>query len=425
MAIVTRITKRIVEAAVCPPDKDNYIYARDTEIKGFCVVTYRSGVKSFAFEYRSPEGKTRRPALGKFSSTFTAEQARAKAKKWRRTVESGGDPQAEKEKARNALTVAQILDLYLDSAKFAEKAETTRSTDEGRIKRHLKPTVGKIFIDRVTKEDVRKAFAAIRDGKTACNEKTGPRGRARVKGGEGAARMAIRVLRAVLNWAINEGHCSNNPANGVEIGNDGEREAVLGSVEQYVTLFKTLEQMENEKRIRPVAADCIRVIALTGARRNEIAALRWPHVNLKKSIISLPPSKHKTGKKTGKSRIIGLPAAAVEVIQRQPIEEGDLDGLVFRSAKAGAVISLSADWRKVRKEAEFPDDLVLHSFRHSLGTSMAADGAEAAQIMATLGHKQLSTAQRYIHIARDKRAELAEKSAAHISAALAGLSKSE
>src|SRR5690606_724233 len=120
-------------------------------------------------------------------------------------------------------------DLYLDSEKFAEKTAATQANDRGRIKRHLKPTLGKLYMDDVTTDDVRRAFNRIRDGKTAADEKTGKRGRAIVRGGEGAARMAIRLFRAAINWAIEHKYAKHNPAQGVELGYDGERDAVLES----------------------------------------------------------------------------------------------------------------------------------------------------------------------------------------------------
>ena len=51
---------------------------------------------------------------------------------------------------------------------------------------------------------------------------------------------------------------------------------------------------------------------------------------------------------------------------------------------------------------------------------LAIQGAEAAQIMAALGHTQLSTTQRYINLARDARAQLLEHHTAGIAAALSG-----
>ena len=167
--------------------------------------------------------------------------------------------------------------------------------------------------------------------------------------------------------------------------------------------------MEQELRIRQPAADAIRLIALTGCRRGEAAGLRWRHVE--RDRIVLPPREHKAGRRTGKSQIIGLPAAAQAIIARQP--EGRPDDFVFGPARgAGGAIELSHVWDKVRAEAELPAKVTLHGLRHSTASHMAMAGAEAAQIMAALGHHQLSTVQRYIHFAKDARSALAETAAA-------------
>jgi integrase len=69
-----------------------------------------------------------------------------------------------------------------------------------------------------------------------------------------------------------------------------------------------------ERRIRTPVADAIRLIALTGCRRGEAAGLRWSHVDLQHGRLVLPPTAHKTGRKTGKPRTIILPSTAQAII---------------------------------------------------------------------------------------------------------------
>jgi integrase len=415
-----KLTKSVVEKTT-PGDSRFYVW--DVEVKGFGLLVLPSGNKSYVYQYRTPEGRTRRATIGRHSATLTAEQARAKAKAMRRAVEDGHDPLGDRQARRKAITVSQLFDLYLASGRFAEKADSTRAIDRGRIDRHLRPTLGKFFVHKLTTEAVRRAFAQIRDGATAVDERTGERGRAIVTGGPGTARSAIRLLRAVFQWAIDEGLASTNPATKVQVGTDGQRDTIIDDVAGYERLFRTLDRMQGEHRIRPAAADAIRVIALTGARRGEITGLRWRHVQLQDAQIVLPPSGHKTGRKTGKPRVIGLPAAAQAIIAGQP--EGKPDDFVFRPAKGVGAIAIAQDWRRVRVEADLPEGIGLHGLRHSLASSLAMNGAQAAEIMEALGHRQLSTSQRYVHWANSARATLAEKAAAHISAALEGKPKAK
>jgi hypothetical protein len=183
-----KLTKRTVDA-VKPQSQRLIVW--DDEIKGFGLVVQPSGVKSYCFNYRS-HGRDRRLMIGHHGE-ITTEQARKIAAEHKHTVIHGGDPLGRKQAERDALTVGQILDAYLASEKFGDKATITQSIDRGRIERHLRPLLGNRHAHSVTEQDVKRVYAAIRDGKTAVDVKTCKRGRARVRGGEGAARMAVII----------------------------------------------------------------------------------------------------------------------------------------------------------------------------------------------------------------------------------------
>ncbi len=406
-----KIAKRVVDAA--SPRPDRYIIW-DSELSGFGLLVMPSGIKSYFYQYRTIEGRQRRATIGKHGE-WTPTQARAKAEDYREAVRAGRDPLADKRALKEAPTVSEILDAYLASESFKDKAASTQRVDKGRIERHLRPLLGSRLAHLLNSEDIKRTFNAIREGKTAKDEKTRKRGRARVTGGPGTARMAIELLRSVFNWA----NVKPNPCDGVKTGSSGTRETILEDAESYGRLFATLDRMETERRIRPPVANAIRLIALTGCRRGEAAGLLWRHVDLKQGRILLPPQSHKTGRKTGKPREIVLPAEAQKIIARQP-EAGPSD-FVFAPARGDGAIALSKAWRRVRKEADLPPTLGLHGLRHSIASHLAMGGAQAAEIMTAMGHRQLSTVQRYIHFAETTRHVLAERAA---SVAMAGMTKS-
>lgn len=408
-----KISKRIVDASAPDPTRRYYVW--DDQIKGFGLLVLPSGVKSYIYQYRTPEGRERRATLGKHGS-LTPEEARDKADDMRRAVKEGRDPLGEKNDRRKAITIADVLDAYLESDAFKTKADGTRATDKGRILRHLKPLLGRLHVDTMRPGDVEKAFAAIRDGKTAKSEKMGPRALARVRGGEGAARKSVRLLRSTLQWALRERLVTTNPASDIKTGTDGTRDVILDDAKAYGRLFQTLDRMEGEKRIRQSVADAIRIIALTGARRGEVTGMMWQHVDLKAGLVTLPPSGHKTGRKTGKARVIGLPAAAQAIVARQPA--GEPTDFVFQPAKGEGPVVLSKVWTKVRDEAALPDGIGLHGLRHSLASHMAMQGAQASEIMTALGHRSITTSAKYVHWAQDARQAVAEKAA---TVALAGM----
>ena len=401
------------------PSGDQYFVWSD-DIKGFGVKVFPTGVKSFVFQYRTNEGKTRRYTIGKLSELLTVDQAKKKAKDLHNDVFNGNDPMGHKQKRREALTINELLARYIAPPAFAEKAETTKATDRGRIERHLMPLLGSKHADLLTSDDVRRAQVAIKDGKTAGRFKTVARGLAKVKGGAGTADKSVLILRAAYSWAISEGILEENPAAAVKVAQPGQRDTIMGDSDDYAQLFRTLSKMEDEHRIRSTVADAIRLIALTGARRGEVVGLRWQYVDLKSGLIALPPRAHKTASRTGKPRIIGLPTEAQAIIARQT--KGEPDDYVFRPSKGEGTLAIAKPWMAVRQEANLPDNLGLHGLRHSLASHLAMAGASAVELMEAMGHKQVSTTQRYIHFAERARSTLAQRAAAM---AVAGMAEAE
>ncbi|GAB4140281.1 MAG: integrase arm-type DNA-binding domain-containing protein [Sphingomonadales bacterium] len=407
-----RISKRVVDAAKA---QTNDLFIWDDRLPGFGLRVRPSGVKAYLYQYRNEDGRSRRATIGK-AGTLTPDAARAIAEKWARVVKDGGDPLREKRQAKAALMVSELLDEYLKSERFAEKAESTKALDRGRIARHLKPLLGKTIAARLSQEQVKRAMRDIEAGKTARNVKTGKRGLARVRGGPMAARDSIALLRSALGWAVQEKFIEENPATGIRLKPIRQRDTILAGPDDYARLFTALAKLENEKQIRPAAADCLRIIALTGARKGEITGLRWAYVDLKAGVICLPAAHHKAGHRTGKARTIPLPAAAADIIARQPA--GQDDDLVFKPATGNGVICLMREWRLVRAAAALPAGLGIHGLRHSMASAMAMGGASISEIQAALGHATAAMSGKYIHWADDARKKLAERAAAP---ALAGM----
>ena len=107
-----KLTKRNVDA-LTPRQKQYVEY--DTDLTGFGVAVYASGIKSWICEYR-PHGGGRgvpkkRVTLGKVTQ-LTAEQARKTAADMLAAVRLGGDPALEKAERRASVTVGELTDLF-------------------------------------------------------------------------------------------------------------------------------------------------------------------------------------------------------------------------------------------------------------------------------------------------------------------------
>ena len=108
-----------------------------------------SGAASYLVQYRTPQGRTRHFAFGKVG-TLTPDEARAKAKRLLAEAEGGGDPSAQRHETRQALTVAELCERYLEAARAGlvttrfgrAKRASTVAIDEGRVSRHIVPLIG-------------------------------------------------------------------------------------------------------------------------------------------------------------------------------------------------------------------------------------------------------------------------------------------
>ena len=155
------------------------------------------------------------------------------------------------------------------------------------------------------------------------------------------------------------------------------------------------------------AAAAIRLLALTGCRRNEILTLRWEDVRPDAMELRLRDSK--TGPRT-----VPLSPAAARVLAQIPRIPGN-PWVVPGAAPDAPLSGIFQQWRRVRGRARL-DDLRLHDLRHSFASRALALGESLPTIAVLLGHARVQTTSRYAHLARDAVSEAASRLAADIGA---------
>lgn len=96
---------------------------------------------------------------------------------------------------------------------------------------HVNPILGKLPITSVKKHEIVRLRDAIATGVTAMKVKTKSRGIQEVKGGIGAARRTIAMLKSVFAYAIDLELLEKNPCHGVRIPPGVQRERYLTQAE--------------------------------------------------------------------------------------------------------------------------------------------------------------------------------------------------
>jgi Phage integrase family/Arm DNA-binding domain len=431
-----KITKRSVDA-LRPTEEGREAVLWDAELKGFGVRVQRGSVKSYILHYRMGAGRgasLRKLTIGKHGSPWTPEMARAEAKRLLAIVAQGKDPAATK---RESLTVGQLCDRYLEAARSGlvmtrfkrPKRLTTVAIDEGRVGRHIKPLIGKIPAGDLRRAEVQRMADAIAQGKTAGTFKgkprekavaaegapgssialdpnVKPRGRAVVTGGTGTAARVVELLGGIYSWAEKrELVAGPNPAHGVETARGEPKDRVL-SGDELRAFGKALDGNEATSPM-PVAA--LRLIALTGLRREEACALRWGEIDVSGSCLRLEATK--TGRST---RPIGK--AARDLLQSLPRLS---DEWVFPNRGDTGRADLKSSIAK-QFDAAGLTDARSHDLRRTFGSVAADEGYGDATIAELLGHSRRGVTQRH-YIRRPDAALVAaaDRVSARIAAALA------
>ena len=112
----------------------------------------------------------------------------------------------------------------------------------------------------------------VANGKTAADEKTKPRGRAIVEGGKGTATRTVGLLGGIMTFAVSRQLRPDNPVRGVKRYADKKGETFLSAAELGQGRRRSGRGWKMRAPI-PSAVAIIRLLAFTGARKSEIAAL--------------------------------------------------------------------------------------------------------------------------------------------------------
>jgi integrase len=380
-----KLTKRFLEA-IKPDQNGKDVFAWDRELRGFGLRLKPSGAGSYVVQYRTAKGATRRYAFAQIG-TLTPDQARTRAKGLLATAEAGGDPSAQRHEAREALTVAELCDQYMQAARAGltmrrgrAKAPSTIRADQGRVVRHIVPLIGRLSVKDLDRAAVVRMSDAITAGKTAGDFPSGrPHGLARVEGGPAAAARVIGLFGAIWRWGEKRGLVERqNPGHGVEKHKGEPRDRVLAPAE-LAALGAAMRACEGRPEV-----SVLRLIALTGLRRQEATCLRWAEIDALGQCLRLEASK------TGRSiRPIGK--TALLLLERLPRNASEW---VFPRRNMAGPAELEKAIARLFNAAGLADARS-HDLRRTFASTAADLGFGDSTIAELLGHAARTLTHRH------------------------------
>lgn len=247
---------------------------------------------------------------------------------------------------------------------------------------------------------------------------------------------AINLIRRIFEYAKVMKQIKTNPMNDVIIP---KKRKTLDDTDKTVN-FYTKEQLrtflETLKEHAPYQMYVVfRVMAFTGMRKGELAALKWSDVDFENGTISINRTVafNNAGKfhiqtpKTRKSiRTISTDTITLNALktwknelrkelfkQGQNIDKGD--EFIFRTQKGNFIIKyIDKFLPSFLKKYDLPP-IKPHGFRHTHASLLFESGASIKEVQDRLGHENIKTTMDiYTHVTKSAREKTAEKFAKYI-----------
>lgn len=334
----------------------------DGPVPGFHVRVSSKGRRTFALMYRTHAGKKRRQTIG-LVGVLSLADARDQAKAILADVTKGGDPQADKMKARRKSgTFAALAERFLSDGPALRPA--TRAGWERYVRIEIIPALGPKPPAEITRADLRAFVRAIAQ-------------RAPV-----SANRAFEVVRRIYSWAVAEEILDASPCVGLQrsmldsgiLAKEKPRQRVYAA-DELRALLLVVPGTELE--------DLVPLILHTAARSEEARSARWSDFDLATWVWTVPAERSKSGRAHPLPLSFGARRILERIRDRQAQAPGELhlfpartrEGYVDKPNKSTAAVSQASGVH-----------LRLHDLRRTVATNLAEMGTLSDVVECVLGH---------------------------------------
>jgi integrase len=378
-----------------PPDRgERFIY--DTELTGFAIKIFAPtkrnprGARTFVLAYRH-DGAERRYRIGSWPEWSVA-AARDEAKEVRQRVDRGEDPGSGRREHRDAPTMVDLVERYRHEH-LPRKAKHSQNDDGAMLRHILRHVGGDRKVADVHHGDIVALHRVLTDaGRPVLANRT--------------LACASMLFSLALKPMAGEAkpwrdQTQGNPCRGIAKNPEVAKERFLSPAE-IAAVVAALDAYG-----RTPAADCLRLVMLTGCRPGEARLATWSQFDAQPGFW-IKPSSHTKQRKEHK---LPLSAPARQLIADVRARRGEVGAgaYVFPGQKNGLPLQqLRSCWGAVCKHAGLTD-VRIYDLRHTYAATGAGGGLSLPLIGRLLGHTQPRTTMRYAHLADDPLREAADK----------------
>ncbi|NLF73501.1 MAG: site-specific integrase, partial [Candidatus Anammoximicrobium sp.] len=359
------------------------VYYHDEKQQGLTCCVTEAGSKTY-YLYRWVQGRPERVRIAKVGE-LSVEQARDEAKRMIGEIATGKNPQVERIGKRGEPTVAESWQHWLTTAKLHNRRKNYLDHTTKAYELYVKPwanrrlsTLTADVITRWHSSIASKTFQHGRDDK-------------RRRGGTGAANHALAVLGCVFTGGEALGYKGDNPIGAVKHFPQHSRERFLQADELAPFLRACEAEPEPWSDYWPM---CL----WTGARRGNVASMKWKDLDLDRGLWFLSGEDTKTGKPI----TIVLAPPAIEILRRRRAESRGGSPWVFSTNHPCGHVppDVGHHWERLLNRAGL-EGLVPHDLRRSLASWQALGGSSLQVIAKSLGHAKTSSTEVYARLLTD------------------------
>lgn len=310
-------TKKILEDLPIPPKGKRHSFKDDKE-RGLIIRVTANGQKTFQL-YQKHQGRPVRVTLGVFPD-MSIENARKEALKAKGALAGGKNPNVEKNKLRQEITLKELFVLYMD--RYSKIEKKSWAYDEREVNKFLSHWFNRKISD-ISKYEITTLHLKLRE-----------------TNGLYQANRILERIRAMYNKAIEWGWDGINPTKGIKKFREKSRDRYIQPNEMPL-FMNALEAEENE-----VARDFFYIALFTGARKTNTLQMRWEQIDWHNKTWRIPDTKN------GDPVTIPLTVRAEKILE-QRLKSSHGNPWVFPSStsKQGYFHDPKKAWNRVRQRA--------------------------------------------------------------------------
>lgn len=354
-------------ASLEPEEKEYRV--KDSNNLYFTV--HSKGNKRWELRYKRPsDGKWTWLGLGGYPSVG-GKLARKNAEEMRKLISEGIDPKIDRENKKQAELLSKSYtfeQLAIEFCLTKTWTEGTRVRNEGALKNHIYPVMGKLDYRKITKKAWLELFKAIQ-------KKLHPKTK------EPIVEMGKRLCtlcREIYDFAEVTGRIDYNPVAGITKFLDKHEKQNMPHVseKELPELLKKIKAYPNR-----MTAIGLELSVMLGTRPSEMRQAVWEEFDFQENLWSIPA--HRMKKR--KEHIIPLPQQALSLLNELKIITSD-SVFLFPSRSTKKKPISNNTFNKALKSLGYQGRQTPHGFRHILSTTLREKGFRKEYVETALAH---------------------------------------